>query len=79
MAVVAARALSLAAIGAGVGLVVAIAGARVVESQLFAVDARDPITLAGVAVTMAVVAVGACAWPAFRASRVDPVATLRAE
>ena len=79
MAAVIARALRLAGIGALAGLTAAIGGANVVESLVFVVDPRDPITLVGVAVTMAAVAIAACAWPAFRASRVDPIATLRAE
>jgi putative ABC transport system permease protein len=73
------RALGLAGIGAVAGLAIAISGAQIVESFLFAIDARDPITLVGTAVTMAAVATLACAWPAFRASRVDPITTLRAD
>jgi putative ABC transport system permease protein len=54
-------------------------GARVIESFLFATDPRDPVTLIGVTIILGVIAVVACAGPALKASRVDPMTTLRAE
>jgi ABC-type lipoprotein release transport system permease subunit len=51
--------------------------ARFVETLLFRVEARDPVTFAGAAAVL--VAVGAlAAWmPASRAARLDPLTVLR--
>ena len=77
--IVIARSLRLAAIGTIAGLAVAIAGARVMASLLFATDPRDPVTLIGITVLLGVIAILACLVPALKASRVDPMTTLRAE
>ena len=73
------RSVRLVAIGAAVGLAVALGVSRIMTSLLFATDARDPGTFIGVTVFLAVVALMACAGPAIRASRIDPMATLRVE
>jgi len=54
-------------------------GARAIESMLFQVDARDPITLIAVTVMLGLLALVASMWPAMKASRVDPMSVLRAE
>jgi putative ABC transport system permease protein len=74
-----ARGLRLAAVGVIVGLAIALAGARAIESMLFEVDPRDPLTFAAVIVLLPLVAIAATTVPAIRASRVDPMTTLRAE
>lgn len=74
-----ARSLRLAAVGTIVGLAVALAGAKVMQSLLFATDPRDPTTFIAITIFLAAVAVSACAAPAFKAARVDPMITLRAE
>jgi putative ABC transport system permease protein len=51
----------------------------VLESMLFETAPHDPLVLAGTVGTLAVLVVAACALPAIRASRVDPVRVLRAE
>jgi putative ABC transport system permease protein len=66
-------------IGILVGLGGAIGLARFIQSMLFATDPIDPLTLAGVSVLFAAVALIACIAPAWRAARVDPMAALRQE
>ena len=67
----------------GIGLLIGFAGAlaasRVLRSLLYEVSATDPTIYAGVAVVLALAAAFACWIPARRASRVDPMITLRAE
>jgi predicted permease len=72
---------SLAPVGAGlvVGLVGAIALGRFVEELLFEVSPLDPWLLAAGVVSLALVAGAACAFPAGRAARIDPVTALRGE
>jgi ABC-type antimicrobial peptide transport system permease subunit len=48
-------------------------------SRLFGISAFDPIAFGGVVLLVVIVAVGAAALPAVRASKVDPRATLSAE
>jgi predicted permease len=67
----------LVAIGAVIGLAGAVAGARFLQNQLFGVTPGDPLTFAGVSLTLLVVAVAACLIPARRAMRVDPMRALR--
>ena len=71
--------LTLAVIGvlAGVGIALLLAGS--VENLVFGVDARDPLVFVGVPVVLTLVAFIAVLIPAIRASRVDPIAALRAE
>ncbi|HEX6200359.1 MAG TPA: ABC transporter permease [Thermoanaerobaculia bacterium] len=67
----------------GLGLLLGAAGAavagRALAALLFHVSPLDPATYAGVAALLAAVAALACAAPAWRAARVDPASTLRAE
>lgn len=73
------RSARLAVVGIVIGLGIAMAGATVMKSMLFQTEPRDPITYASVAMLLAVVTIVACLGPAWRASRVDPMTTLRAE
>jgi putative ABC transport system permease protein len=61
------------------GLLIAMGGARVMRSLLFATDPRDPATFIGVTILLGVIAIVACLVPALKAARVDPMTTLRAE
>jgi putative ABC transport system permease protein len=67
-----------ALIGLGVGLLAALAGARLIASLLFEVTAHDPSVFVAVTVVLAAAAF-ACWLPARRATRVDPLVALRAE
>jgi predicted permease len=64
----------------GVGIVTGLAGAfairRAMETQLFGVQPMDPVVLSAVAGTLALVAFAACAVPARRAARIDPLIAL---
>jgi putative ABC transport system permease protein len=71
------RGLMLAGVGIALGLAGSFALSRLLGSLLFNVTATDPLTLAGVAGVIAVVAAAACIIPAWRASRVDPLKVLR--
>jgi putative ABC transport system permease protein len=69
----------LTVLGLLIGLGAALAATHVMESLLFGVSATDPLTLAGVSAFVAAVALLASYLPAFRATRLDPMAALRAE
>jgi putative ABC transport system permease protein len=71
--------LTLTAAGVAVGVAAAAAASRGLTALLFGVSPLDPATYAGVVALLAVVSALACSMPAWRASRVDPAITLRAE
>ncbi len=62
--------------GFALGGVGAVALRRSLESQLFGVSAADPVVLVAVTAVLALVAVAACALPARRATRIDPIVAL---
>jgi putative ABC transport system permease protein len=66
-------------LGAGlvVGAAVALAGTRAVKSFLYGVEPGDPRTLLLSALLLGIVGLTACALPAWRASRVEPMTALR--
>jgi ABC-type antimicrobial peptide transport system permease subunit len=71
--------LSLVIAGLLIGIPTALVGARFVSSQLFGLNASDPVTLIGAAVTLIAVALIAGFLPARRASHVNPLIALRYE
>jgi hypothetical protein len=71
--------MALAAAGIAIGLASAFAAMRAIESLLFGVASTDFATYMAVTVILGAVALLACAIPAWRAARVDPVRALRAE
>ena len=71
--------MSPALVGIAAGMVAALASAKVMGTLVFGVSASDPLTLAVVGATLAVVALIASAVPAYRALRLDPVKALRAD
>ena len=66
-------------IGVVIGFAGAIAASRVLASLLFQVSSTDPLIYVAVALLLGLVSLIACWIPAHRASRVDPMITLRAE
>jgi predicted permease len=69
----------LVTIGIAMGLAIALALTRLLESVLFEVAPTDPVTLAGVSVLLLVVALVSSLLPARRAMGVDPMVALRSE
>jgi putative ABC transport system permease protein len=64
-------------VGVAVGVVIAVAGARVLRALVYGVSTTDPLTFAVVPVIVVAVAVLAAMIPARRAARVDPATVLR--
>jgi putative ABC transport system permease protein len=68
----------LVMIGLTLGVAGALALSRLMQALLFGVPPHDPVTLTIVALIMAIVGMGACWIPAFRAAQIDPGVALRA-
>jgi predicted permease len=73
------RSLLLTLAGVAAGSAGAWALARILQDVLFGIEPSDPMTFVVVAGALVLVALGAAAIPANRASRVDPVVALRSE
>lgn len=73
------RGFAAVGVGLGVGLAVTLLATRALDSLLYGVEATDPGTIAGVAALLFVVGSVACWIPARRATRLDPVSSLRAD
>jgi putative ABC transport system permease protein len=71
--------LKLAFVGVVIGVTAALFLGRFLESLLYEVEPRDPMTLAVIAVLLVGVALAASYFPARRASRIDPFRALRTE
>jgi ABC-type antimicrobial peptide transport system permease subunit len=69
--------LRLVAIGIGIGLALAILGNRLLSSFLLGVSPTDLVTFLGITAGLSVIAFVACAVPARRAAKVDPLIALR--
>jgi putative ABC transport system permease protein len=65
--------------GIVIGAAMSLATARVMKSLLFGLSPRDPLTYGAMALLLAIVALLACWIPARRATKVDPMITLRSE
>jgi putative ABC transport system permease protein len=67
------------AVGLAIGIAIAAAAARLLQSVLFGVSPFDPIAYLGTPLMMTAVATFATWLPTRRALRSDPVTTLRSE
>ena len=73
------EAMGPALIGLGIGAAAALGVTRLMSSLLYGVSPADPITFASVAATLVGVALVSSAIPALRATRVDPMESMRTE
>ncbi len=71
--------LSLGVVGIAIAVPVWFAAAKVLQSQLFGVTIRDPLTLTSSVAILSLVAAAAGFIPALRAARVDPISAIRYE
>jgi putative ABC transport system permease protein len=62
-----------------IGAALALASARAAKSLLYGLTPRDPLTLVAAVVVLSAVAAFASFWPAYRASKLDPLIALRYE
>jgi len=79
LALVVRQGMAMTGLGIAIGLAGAVVASGVLITLLFGVSRLDPITYLAVTTMLAAVAVIACLVPAWRAARVDPAITLRAE
>jgi predicted permease len=71
--------LGLAGAGLAIGIPILFLTKRYISSELFGIEAGDPFAIASAGLVLTTVAVAAGAWPAWRASRMDPMISLRQE
>jgi putative ABC transport system permease protein len=67
----------LTATGVAIGIAMSLGATRALKSQLFGVEATDPLTFAAAAISLLLAASLACYLPARQAARIDPAAALR--
>jgi len=73
------RGMAIAAVGAVVGLLASVAASRLMRAMLFEISPTDPLTLFATCALLLIVALVACLAPARRATRIDPMTTLRTD
>jgi hypothetical protein len=71
------RAMALTAMGIGLGTLGSLAAGKVLSGLLYGVTATDPLVFGGVVLLLGAVALVAAGIPALRASRIDPVTSMR--
>jgi predicted permease len=69
----------LAAAGVAIGLIAALALASLMQSLLYGIGARDPLTMMASSIVLPAIAIGSSLVPALRAARADPLASIRAD
>jgi putative ABC transport system permease protein len=79
LAMLVGQGMTLAAAGAAIGIVIAVALTRVMAGLLFGISPTDPATFGVITGVLALVALVACYLPARRATGVNPVTALRNE
>jgi len=79
LALVVRHGMTLAALGIAAGIAAALALARFMRGLLFEIHAFDAATFVGVVLVLTAVALAATIVPALRASRIDPIRSLRSE
>jgi putative ABC transport system permease protein len=73
------QALTSVSLGVAVGLTATAVASRAVVTLLFGVSPIDPVTYAGGTALLLAVSAIACCIPAWRAARIDPATTLKAQ
>jgi ABC-type antimicrobial peptide transport system permease subunit len=71
--------LRLTLVGVFLGAALTVGAASLVRSQLVGISPSDPVSILGGVTLLVLVAAGACAVPAWRALRIDPVSALRSQ
>jgi putative ABC transport system permease protein len=76
---VSSQGLGMALAGVAIGMMGTVVAARSLASLLYGISALDPVTLGSASVALIAIALVACALPARRAARIDPMRALRSE
>jgi putative ABC transport system permease protein len=76
---IARQVLVMTGVGISIGSVLALGASGLLTNLLYGIRPSDPVTFGSVAIGLAAVALMAAAIPAWRAARLDPVSTLRAD
>ena len=63
--------------GVVVGLTAAAFATRLLSQFVYGISVHDPVSYVAVALALVVIAVAACAWPARRAAKIDPLRALK--
>jgi len=71
--------MAMVVVGVVVGLAAALGATRLIASQLFGLEPRDPVTMIAAAGLILAVAIAAALVPARRAARIEPMTALRHE
>jgi putative ABC transport system permease protein len=71
--------LKLVGMGLVAGAIASFWVARALTSLLYQTEAHDPVTFGSVPLVLGLISLAACALPALRASRVEPISALRGE
>ncbi|HEX3531863.1 MAG TPA: FtsX-like permease family protein [Thermoanaerobaculia bacterium] len=79
LALIIRQGMTLTGLGVALGVLGSLAATQALVALLFGVSRLDPVTYLAVIALLAAVALLACGMPAWRAARVDPAITLRAE